>query len=109
MPWQMSRRSGASAWTRWTGCTPGGSSASPPCIRNTWPTRPAHAARAQKGARMTSDAAIEVQALRKRFGEVVALDGLDLIAPEGSVLALLGPNGAGKTTLVRALATLLVP
>ncbi len=53
--------------------------------------------------------AIQVEALRKRFGEVVALDGLDLLAPEGDVLALLGPNGAGKTTLVRALATLLVP
>jgi ABC-2 type transport system ATP-binding protein len=51
--------------------------------------------------------AIEVEALCKRFGTVVALDGLDLVAPEGSVLALLGPNGAGKTTLVRALATLL--
>ena len=58
---------------------------------------------------MTRDSAIEVEALHKRFGEVVALDGLDLIAPEGQVLALLGPNGAGKTTLVRALATLLVP
>ena len=58
---------------------------------------------------MTLDPAIEVEALRKHFGEVVALDGLDLTAPEGQVLALLGPNGAGKTTLVRALATLLVP
>ena len=58
---------------------------------------------------MTRDPAIEVEALHKRFGDVVALDGLDLIAPEGQVLALLGPNGAGKTTLVRALATLLVP
>jgi ABC-2 type transport system ATP-binding protein len=53
--------------------------------------------------------AIRVDQLRKRFGDVVALDGLDLSAPEGDVLALLGPNGAGKTTLVRALATLLVP
>ena len=58
---------------------------------------------------MTRDPAIEVEALRKRFGDVVALGGLDLTAPEGEVLALLGPNGAGKTTLVRALATLLVP
>ena len=58
---------------------------------------------------MTLDPAIEVEALSKRFGDVVALDGLDLTAPEGQVLALLGPNGAGKTTLVRALATLLVP
>jgi ABC-2 type transport system ATP-binding protein len=53
--------------------------------------------------------AIEVLGMHKRFGEVVALDGLDLMAPEGDVLALLGPNGAGKTTLVRALATLLKP
>ena len=58
---------------------------------------------------MTRTPAIEVEALRKAFGEVVALDGLDLAAPEGHVLALLGPNGAGKTTLVRALATLLRP
>ncbi|HYY20938.1 MAG TPA: ATP-binding cassette domain-containing protein [Thermoleophilaceae bacterium] len=53
--------------------------------------------------------AIEVEGLRKSFGEVNALDGLDLVGPEGAVLALFGPNGAGKTTLVRALATLLRP
>jgi daunorubicin resistance ABC transporter ATP-binding subunit len=58
---------------------------------------------------MTAGPAIQVEELRKRFGEVVALDGLDLSAPEGDVLALLGPNGAGKTTLVRALTTLLIP
>jgi len=58
---------------------------------------------------MTAGPAIQVEELRKRFGEVVALDGLDLSAPEGEVLALLGPNGAGKTTLVRALTTLLIP
>jgi ABC-2 type transport system ATP-binding protein len=43
----------------------------------------------------------------KRFDDVVALDGLDVTASHGQVLALLGPNGAGKTTLVRVLATLL--
>ena len=58
---------------------------------------------------MTGLPAIEVTALAKRFGDVVALDGLDLIGAEGEVLALLGPNGAGKTTLVRALTTLLIP
>jgi ABC-2 type transport system ATP-binding protein len=42
-------------------------------------------------------------------GEVRALDGVDLVVPEGSVLGLLGPNGAGKTTTVRILATLLRP
>ena len=58
---------------------------------------------------MNGALAIEVEALGKRFGEVVALDGLNLVAAEGEVLGLLGPNGAGKTTLVRALATLLLP
>lgn len=42
-------------------------------------------------------------------GEVRALDGVDLVVPEGTVLGLLGPNGAGKTTTVRILATLLQP
>ena len=53
--------------------------------------------------------AIEVHEVGKRFGEVVALDGLDLTVPAGTVFGLLGPNGAGKTTLVRILATLLPP
>jgi ABC-2 type transport system ATP-binding protein len=53
--------------------------------------------------------AIEVNGLVKSFGEVRALDGVDLLAPQGQVLGLLGPNGAGKTTLVRVLATLLKP
>jgi ABC-2 type transport system ATP-binding protein len=56
---------------------------------------------------MSSAPAIEVRGLVKRFGDVVALDGLDLVAAHGEVLGLLGPNGAGKTTLVRVLATLL--
>ena len=50
---------------------------------------------------------IEATGLTKRYGEVVALDGLDLAVPEGTVLGLLGPNGAGKTTAVRVLTTLL--
>jgi len=55
------------------------------------------------------DPAVEAVALGKRFGDVVALSGVDLVMPAGSVLGLLGPNGAGKTTLVRILATLLRP
>ena len=51
--------------------------------------------------------AILAQGLRKHYGDVVALDGLDLAVPEGSVMCLLGPNGAGKTTTVRILTTLL--
>jgi ABC-2 type transport system ATP-binding protein len=53
--------------------------------------------------------AIEASGLRKRYGNVVALDGVDLRAETGIVLGLLGPNGAGKTTAVRILTTLLVP
>jgi ABC-2 type transport system ATP-binding protein len=58
---------------------------------------------------VSESAAIEVQGLVKHFGEVRALDGVDLVAQQGKVLGLLGPNGAGKTTLVRVLATLIEP
>jgi ABC-2 type transport system ATP-binding protein len=57
---------------------------------------------------MTSPA-IVAEGLRKAYGQVHALDGLDLMAEEGSVLGVLGPNGAGKTTAVRILTTLLRP
>ncbi len=53
--------------------------------------------------------AIETTGLRKSFGSVQALDGLNLNVPQGGVCALLGPNGAGKTTAVRVLATLTRP
>jgi ABC-2 type transport system ATP-binding protein len=53
--------------------------------------------------------AIETSALVKTFGNVRALDGVDLAIRAGSVYGLLGPNGAGKTTTVRVLATLLSP
>jgi ABC-2 type transport system ATP-binding protein len=52
---------------------------------------------------------IEARGLVKKYGDVVALDGLDLSVPEGTVYGLLGPNGAGKTTTVRILTTLLKP
>ncbi|MEV0407268.1 ATP-binding cassette domain-containing protein [Actinoallomurus sp. NPDC050550] len=53
--------------------------------------------------------AIQAEGLVKRFGETVALNGVDLTARAGTVLGVLGPNGAGKTTAVRILATLLRP
>ncbi|WP_141581617.1 ATP-binding cassette domain-containing protein [Actinomadura sp. WMMA1423] len=52
---------------------------------------------------------VEAAGLVKRFGSVRALDGLDLVAEPGQVVALLGPNGAGKTTFVRSVATLVRP
>ena len=52
---------------------------------------------------------IEAAGLVKRYGEKVAVDGVDLVVPAGTVTAVLGPNGAGKTTTVRILTTLTVP
>jgi ABC transporter DrrB family efflux protein len=57
----------------------------------------------------SSRPAARVQGATKRFGATVALAGVDLEVPEGTVFGLLGPNGAGKTTLVRILTTLLTP
>ncbi|MEA2419431.1 MAG: type transport system ATP-binding protein [Thermoleophilaceae bacterium] len=55
------------------------------------------------------DLAIEVRGLRKSYGDIEALRGIDLDVPAGTVLGMLGPNGAGKTTAVRILTTLLPP
>ncbi|EJN02754.1 daunorubicin resistance protein DrrA family ABC transporter ATP-binding protein [Phyllobacterium sp. YR531] len=53
--------------------------------------------------------AIEARGLAKHFGDVRAVDGIDLDVPRGMIFGILGPNGAGKTTLLRMLATLLPP
>jgi ABC-2 type transport system ATP-binding protein len=54
-------------------------------------------------------ATIEATSLTKRYGKTTALDGLNLVAERGRVVAVLGPNGAGKTTFVRMVATLIAP
>jgi ABC-2 type transport system ATP-binding protein len=59
--------------------------------------------------RLTGDWAIETLGLRKSYGDLEALCGVDLRVETGTVLGLLGPNGAGKTTAVRILTTLLPP
>jgi ABC-2 type transport system ATP-binding protein len=55
------------------------------------------------------DLILEAHGLRKHYGEVHALDGVDLQMQSGRVLAVLGPNGAGKTTFIRSVATLTKP
>ncbi|MGZ8605056.1 MAG: ATP-binding cassette domain-containing protein, partial [Actinomycetota bacterium] len=56
-----------------------------------------------------SDPMILVEGLEKHFGDVKAIDGVDLQVEPSTVFGLLGPNGAGKTTTVRILTTLLHP
>ncbi len=58
---------------------------------------------------MSDDKAVFAEGVVKKFGDVVALDGMDLTVERGQVVGLLGPNGAGKTTMVRILSTLLTP
>jgi ABC-2 type transport system ATP-binding protein len=58
---------------------------------------------------MTETSAIRAEQVRQQFGDLVALDNLELQVEAGTVFGLLGPNGAGKTTFVRILSTLLRP
>lgn len=58
---------------------------------------------------MPDDPAILARGLRKRFGDLVAVDGVDLAVPRASVYGFLGPNGSGKSTTIRMLCGLLTP
>lgn len=74
-----------------------------PIPRRLWPVVDSSAIRGGAGL------AVEATGIVKRYGEVTALDGLDLAVPAGTVIGLLGPNGAGKTTAVSVLTTLIKP
>ncbi len=52
---------------------------------------------------------LEIRGLTKRFGDLTAVDGLDLVVPPGEIFGFLGPNGAGKTTTVKLITGLLKP
>lgn len=53
--------------------------------------------------------AIRMENLTKKFGRVIALDGLNLEVPEGAIYAYVGPNGAGKTTAIKILLNIFAP
>src|SRR5262245_42124282 len=55
------------------------------------------------------DPAIETKGLKRTFGELVAVDGVDLTVPRGTMYGFLGPNGAGKSTTIKCLTGLLRP
>src|SRR5215470_3689227 len=55
------------------------------------------------------DPALETLSLRRSFGELIAVDGIDLAVPRGSLYGFLGPNGAGKSTTIKCLTGLLRP
>jgi ABC-2 type transport system ATP-binding protein len=58
---------------------------------------------------LMSEMAIEARGLVKRYGDIIAVDGIDLQVEAGTIYALLGPNGAGKTTMIGMLTTLVRP
>jgi len=58
---------------------------------------------------MQTGAAIELRGVRKTFGPMVAVEGLDLTIPRGALYGFIGPNGAGKTTSIRMIMSILMP
>jgi ABC-2 type transport system ATP-binding protein len=60
-------------------------------------------------SRILSDVAVRAEHVTKRYGQLTALDALDLTIPRGRVFGLLGPNGSGKTTFLRLIAGYVLP
>ena len=63
----------------------------------------------RKGYEGCMEYAVQTQRIARKFGDLTAVDAIDLAIPKGEIYGFLGPNGAGKTTLVRMLITLLMP
>src|SRR5678815_231814 len=53
--------------------------------------------------------ALQLKSLRKTFGSTVAVEGMDLVVPQGALCGVIGPNGAGKTTMIRMIMSILFP
>jgi len=82
---------------------PPGSGPEPPGLRPQPPSPGPAPARPTSFAHPGNGWAVETHGLTKRFGDTVAVDGVELLVPRGSAFGYLGPNGAGKTTLIRTL------
>src|SRR4029450_12366922 len=59
--------------------------------------------------RPVSFPALQLKSLRKTFGSTIAVDGMDLVVPQGALYGVIGPNGAGKTTTIRMIMSILFP
>ena len=73
------------------------------------PATPRAGVAGHPGRRRRDADPIEAEGLVRRFGDLVAVDGVDLVVEQGEIFGFLGPNGAGKSTIVRMLTTLLRP
>src|SRR5947209_19278726 len=104
--WARWSPSSAAAWTTWWSAR---SRKPPPRARRERSSRGPRRPRAMRVPPQDLDAPLCARGLVKRYGDVVAVDGVDLTVAPGDVYGFLGPNGAGKTTALRILLGLVRP